>query len=63
VHPLNELLKKNKKFEWTEECIQAVDALVKAVTLNLVLILLQYMKGPWVSMHQGDCRGAIKTKG
>jgi hypothetical protein len=36
VHPLNELLRKDKKFEWTEECTQAIDALVKAVTSNPV---------------------------
>jgi hypothetical protein len=44
AHPLNELLKKNKKFEWTEECTQAVDALIKAVTSNLVLLHPDYKK-------------------
>jgi hypothetical protein len=37
AHPLNELLKKNKKFEWMEECTQAVDTLIKAVTLKHVM--------------------------
>jgi hypothetical protein len=44
VHPLNELLKKGKKFEWTEECTQVVNSLIKAVTLNLVLLHLDYKK-------------------
>jgi hypothetical protein len=44
AHPLNKLLKKNKKFEWTEECTQVVNSLVKAVTSNLVLLHLDYKK-------------------
>jgi hypothetical protein len=44
AHPLNELLMKNKKFEWMEECMQAVNALVKAFTSNLVLLHLDYKK-------------------
>jgi RNase H-like domain found in reverse transcriptase/Integrase zinc binding domain len=44
AHPLNELLKKNKKFEWTEECTQAVDALIKAVTSNPVLLRPDFKK-------------------
>jgi hypothetical protein len=44
AHPLNELLKKNKKFEWTEECMQAVDKLIQAVTSNLVLLCPDYKK-------------------
>jgi hypothetical protein len=44
AHPLNELLKKNKKFEWTEECTQSVTALIKVVTSNPVLLHLDYKK-------------------
>jgi RNase H-like domain found in reverse transcriptase len=44
AHPLNELLKKNKKFEWNEECTQAVDALIKAVTSNPVLLCPDFKK-------------------
>jgi hypothetical protein len=44
AHPLNELLKKNKKFEWTEECTQSVNALIKAVTSNPVLLHPDYKK-------------------
>jgi hypothetical protein len=47
AHPLNELLKKDKKFEWTEECTQVVNALIKAVTLNPVLLRPDY-KIPFV---------------
>jgi hypothetical protein len=44
AHPLNELLKKDKKFEWTEECMQAVNSLIKAVTSNPVLLCPDYKK-------------------
>jgi hypothetical protein len=44
AHPLNKLLKKNKKFEWTEECTQSVNALIKAVTSNPVLLHPDYKK-------------------
>jgi RNase H-like domain found in reverse transcriptase len=44
VHPLNELLKKNKKFEWTEECTEAVDKLIKAVISNPVLLCPDFKK-------------------
>jgi hypothetical protein len=44
AHPLNELLKKNKKFKWTEECMQAVNTLIKAVTSNPVLLHPDYKK-------------------
>jgi RNase H-like domain found in reverse transcriptase/Integrase zinc binding domain/Chromo (CHRromatin Organisation MOdifier) domain len=44
AHPLNELLKKNKKFEWTKECTQVVDALIKAVTSNPVLLCPDFKK-------------------
>jgi hypothetical protein len=44
AHPLNELLKKDKKFEWTEECMQVVNSLIKAVTSNLVLLHPDYKK-------------------
>jgi RNase H-like domain found in reverse transcriptase len=44
AHPLNELLKKNKKFEWMEECTEAVDKLIKAVTSNPVLLCPDFKK-------------------
>jgi hypothetical protein len=44
AHPLNELLKKDKKFEWMEECTQAVNALIGAVTSNPVLLHPDYKK-------------------
>jgi hypothetical protein len=44
AHPLNELLKKNKKFKWMEECTQAVNALIKAVMSNPVLLHPDYKK-------------------
>jgi RNase H-like domain found in reverse transcriptase/Reverse transcriptase (RNA-dependent DNA polymerase) len=44
AHPLNELLKKNKKFKWTEGCTQAVNALIKAVTFNPVLLRPDFKK-------------------
>jgi hypothetical protein len=44
AHPLNELLKKNKKFKWMEECMEAVNTLIKAVTSNLVLLCPDYKK-------------------
>jgi RNase H-like domain found in reverse transcriptase/Reverse transcriptase (RNA-dependent DNA polymerase) len=44
AHPLNELLKKNKKFEWTEECTWAVDALIKAITSNPILLWPDFKK-------------------
>jgi RNase H-like domain found in reverse transcriptase len=32
-----QLLKKERKFKWTEECTAALDKLIKIVTSNLVL--------------------------
>jgi hypothetical protein len=43
AHPLNELLKRDK-FEWTEEWTQAVNALIKAVTSDPVLLCPNYKK-------------------
>jgi RNase H-like domain found in reverse transcriptase len=37
-------LKKNKKFEWTKECMEAVDKLIKAVTSNPVLLRPNFKK-------------------
>jgi hypothetical protein len=37
VRPLNNLLKKDAKFEWTEECVQAMEKLTWAVATNPVL--------------------------
>jgi RNase H-like domain found in reverse transcriptase len=36
--PLNNLLKKGIKFNWTKECEEALDALIKQVTQDLVLV-------------------------
>jgi hypothetical protein len=44
AHPLNELLKKNKKFEWTKECTQSVNVLIKAVTSNPILLHPDFKK-------------------
>jgi hypothetical protein len=37
IRPLNNLLKKDAKFEWTEECVQAMEQLTWAVSMNPVL--------------------------
>ena len=37
--PLHELLKKNIKFEWSEECQKSMDELKRRLTIALVLIL------------------------
>jgi Reverse transcriptase (RNA-dependent DNA polymerase) len=37
VHPLTQLLKKEKAFEWTPECTRALDELIKIVTSDPVL--------------------------
>jgi phage pi2 protein 07 len=44
AHPLNELLKKDKKFKWMEECMQVVNTLTKALTSNPVLLHPDYKK-------------------
>ena len=36
--PLHELLKKETKFEWTQECTNLLDALIKQVTTNPILV-------------------------
>jgi RNase H-like domain found in reverse transcriptase/Reverse transcriptase (RNA-dependent DNA polymerase) len=42
VRPLTQLLKKDKKFEWTTECTTALNKLIKIVTSNPVLHRLNY---------------------
>ena len=37
--PLNELLKKNVRFEWSEECQRSIDELKKRLTTASVLTL------------------------
>jgi hypothetical protein len=37
AHPITQLLKKEKKFEWTEECTTALDKLIGIVTSDPVL--------------------------
>ena len=44
AHPLNNLLKKNQKFKWTEECMEAMDKLIKVVTSNPVLLRPDFKK-------------------
>ena len=39
VKPLNDLLKKDQKFEWTEECQRAFDDLKKQFTEEPVLMM------------------------
>ena len=38
ARPLTELLQKNKTFEWTERCMEAVKELIRLVTTQPVLI-------------------------
>ncbi len=38
ARPLTELLQKNKTFEWTEQCTEAVKELIRLITTQLVLI-------------------------
>ena len=38
ARPLTELLQKNRTFEWTERCTEAVKELIRLVTTQLVLI-------------------------
>jgi RNase H-like domain found in reverse transcriptase len=44
VQPLMQLLKKEKKFEWTDECTKALDELIHIVASDLVLHQPDYMK-------------------
>jgi RNase H-like domain found in reverse transcriptase len=44
VHPLTQLLKKEKAFEWTPECTRALDKLIKIVTSDPVLHWPNYDK-------------------
>jgi hypothetical protein len=44
ARPLTNLLKKTTKFEWTQECMEAVDQLIKAVTRDSVLQRLNLAK-------------------
>jgi RNase H-like domain found in reverse transcriptase len=37
AQPLTQLLKKERKFKWTEECTATLDKLIKIVTSNPVL--------------------------
>ena len=39
ARPLNDLLKKDKKFEWTQECQKAFDMLKQKFTAELVLMM------------------------
>jgi hypothetical protein len=42
--PLNDLTKKDKKFEWTNECQNAFDTLKKNFTEELVLMIPDHSK-------------------
>jgi RNase H-like domain found in reverse transcriptase/Reverse transcriptase (RNA-dependent DNA polymerase) len=44
ARPITQLLKKEKKFEWTYECTEALDKLIKIVSSDPVLQRLNYEK-------------------
>jgi RNase H-like domain found in reverse transcriptase len=44
VQPITQLLKKEKKFEWTDECTEALNKLIKIVSSDLVLQRPNYEK-------------------
>jgi RNase H-like domain found in reverse transcriptase len=44
VHPLNDLLKKDKKFVWSEECQESFDQLKKQFTEEPVLMMPNHLK-------------------
>jgi RNase H-like domain found in reverse transcriptase len=44
ARPLNDLTKKDKKFEWTTECQKAFDTMKKQFTEELVLLMLDQSK-------------------
>jgi Reverse transcriptase (RNA-dependent DNA polymerase) len=44
VHPLNDLLKKDKKFVWSEECQESFDQLKKRFTEEPVLMMPDHSK-------------------
>jgi RNase H-like domain found in reverse transcriptase/Reverse transcriptase (RNA-dependent DNA polymerase) len=44
AHPLNDLLKKDKKFVWSEECQESFDQLKKRFTEELVLMMPDHSK-------------------
>ena len=44
THSLNDLLRKDKKFEWTEECQKAFDGLKKRFTEEPVLMMPDHSK-------------------
>jgi hypothetical protein len=45
VKPINKLLKKNTKFEWTSDIQKDFIEIKNAITINLVLISLDFEKG------------------
>jgi RNase H-like domain found in reverse transcriptase len=44
VHPLNDLLKKDKKFVWSEKCQESFDQLKKRFTKEPVLMMPDHSK-------------------
>jgi hypothetical protein len=44
ARPLNDLTKKDQKFEWTKECQEAFDCLKKKITEEPVLIIPDHSK-------------------
>jgi Reverse transcriptase (RNA-dependent DNA polymerase)/RNase H-like domain found in reverse transcriptase len=51
AHPLNDLLKKDKKFVWSEECQESLDQLKKQFTEEPVLIMPDHLKLFQIQVH------------
>jgi hypothetical protein len=68
AHPLNDLLKKDKKFIWSEECQESFDQLKKQFTEEPVLIMLDHLKPFQIQVDSslfatGDIFSQIDTNG
>ena len=63
AHPLNDLLKKDKKFEWTTNCQIAFDTLKKRFTEELVLMMPDHSKPFQIEVDASKyATGAILTQ-
>ena len=61
--PLNDLLKKDKKFEWTNDCQKAFDELKKKFTEELVLMMPDQTKPFQIKMDASKyATGAVLTQ-